>query len=146
VAIYFSEAIHPSLIGLGLVKYRSSFAIEPVTAYSLFGDLQMNVQVIERDGQPEYAVLPWDQYQALLRAAGQTDEKPVSATVSTRANLTQLASLRESKGIAGEQMARSVGISPHYLNMIEKGERRPDDAILRALAWHLGIEGWEPQP
>ncbi|MEX5451809.1 transcriptional regulator, partial [Stutzerimonas stutzeri] len=24
----------------------------------------MNVQVIMRDGSPEYAVLPWDEYQA----------------------------------------------------------------------------------
>ncbi len=30
----------------------------------------MNVQVIMRDGSPEYAVLPWDEYQALLNAVG----------------------------------------------------------------------------
>ena len=28
----------------------------------------MNVQVIERDGEPEYAVVPWADYQALLQA------------------------------------------------------------------------------
>jgi hypothetical protein len=26
----------------------------------------MSVQVIMRDGKPEYAVLPWEEYQALL--------------------------------------------------------------------------------
>jgi hypothetical protein len=26
--------------------------------------------------------------------------------------------------------------------MIEAGERRPDAAIRRSLAWHLGIGGW----
>ena len=31
----------------------------------------MGIQVISRDGQPEYAVVPWEQYQALLKAAGQ---------------------------------------------------------------------------
>ena len=30
----------------------------------------MTVQIIARDGEPEYAVLPWADYQALLRAAG----------------------------------------------------------------------------
>ncbi|NAT18085.1 transcriptional regulator, partial [Pseudomonas syringae pv. actinidifoliorum] len=30
----------------------------------------MDLQVISRDGEPEYAVLPWAQYQALLKAAG----------------------------------------------------------------------------
>ncbi|MDP0920010.1 transcriptional regulator, partial [Klebsiella pneumoniae] len=31
----------------------------------------MDIQIISRNGEPEYAVLPWDQYQALLKAAGQ---------------------------------------------------------------------------
>lgn len=30
----------------------------------------MDLQVISRDGEPEYAVLPLAQYQALLKAAG----------------------------------------------------------------------------
>jgi hypothetical protein len=30
--------------------------------------------------------------------------------------------------------------------MIESGERQPDAAIQRALAWHLGVDGWEAQP
>jgi len=29
----------------------------------------MNVQTINRDGKPEYVVLPWADYQALLEAA-----------------------------------------------------------------------------
>ena len=71
----------------------------------------MDVQVILREGQPEYAVLPWAQYQALLKAAGQ-------------------------------ELARQVGISPHYLNMIEAGEREADSAIRRSLARALGVTGW----
>jgi hypothetical protein len=27
--------------------------------------------------------------------------------------------------------------------MIESGERQPDSAIRRALAWHLGVSSWE---
>jgi hypothetical protein len=33
-------------------------------------------------------------------------------------------------------------VSPAYLAMIESGERQPDAAIRRALAWHLGVAGW----
>ncbi|ATB64409.1 helix-turn-helix domain-containing protein [Pseudomonas mosselii] len=110
----------------------------------------MGIQVISRDGQPEYAVVPWEQYQKLLAAAGQA---PAAAPDSTSHNestqpsaslssLDQLASLRQAKGLAPEQLARSVGISPAYLAMIESGERRPDAAILRSLAWHLGVAGW----
>lgn len=106
----------------------------------------MSVQIIARDGEPEYAVLPWADYQALLQAAGRV---PVVETASGRPisdavkpGLDQLQALRESKGLTAETLARSVGISPHYLAMIERGERQPDAAILRSLAWSLGLEGW----
>jgi DNA-binding XRE family transcriptional regulator len=105
----------------------------------------MNVQVIERDGQPEYAVLPWAQYQALLQAAGQVPKAAAAVADSNKPTLDQLAALREAKGMSAEQLARNVGISPHYLRMIESGERQPDAAIQRALAWHLGVAGWEAQ-
>jgi DNA-binding transcriptional regulator YiaG len=102
----------------------------------------MSVQVIQRDGTPEYAVLPWAEYQALLQAAGQA-VVAAPADTGNRPPLSQLAALREAKGLSPEQLARNVGVSPHYLAMIESAERQPDDAILRALAWHLGVEGWE---
>ncbi|MBS7689930.1 helix-turn-helix transcriptional regulator [Pseudomonas lalucatii] len=102
----------------------------------------MNVQVIKSDGEPQYAVLPWAEYQALLQAAGRV--APVAAPqVAEAPALSQLARLREAKGLSAEQLARAVGISPHYLGMIESGERQPDAAIQRALAWTLGVAGWE---
>ena len=110
----------------------------------------MAIQVINRDGQPEYAVVPWDQYQALLKAAGQPEAvapvaKQTSEASSSPASLpafSELAALRQAKGLAAEQLARSVGISPAYLAMIESGERQPDSAIRRSLAWELGLPGW----
>ncbi|MGG5292174.1 helix-turn-helix domain-containing protein [Pseudomonas shirazensis] len=112
----------------------------------------MEIQVISRDDKPEYAVIPWEQYQALLVAAGQapasslakveqTPAGPAAAPASLPA-ITELARLREAKGLAPEALARSVGISPAYLAMIEAGEREAGAPILRSLAWHLGIAGW----
>ena len=92
----------------------------------------MSVQVIMRDGQAEYAVLPWAEYQALLRAAGQATTE--TAAEPARKALGQLKSLREAQGQSLEQLARAVGISPHYLGLIESGEREPDEAIKRGLA------------
>lgn len=97
----------------------------------------MNVQVIEREGQPEYAVLAWTDYQELLRAAGRLGasaavEAPAPAQPAFA--LENLRSLREARRMEVEQLARAVGISPHYLALIESGERQPDQAILRALA------------
>ncbi|OII58167.1 transcriptional regulator [Pseudomonas putida] len=108
----------------------------------------MGIQVISRDGQPEYAVVPWEQYQALLKAAGQAPaELPASKAQGDAASaplpaFSEVAQIRQAKGIAPEQLARNVGVSPAYLAMIESGERQPDAAIRRALAWHLGVAGW----
>ncbi|WP_432219025.1 helix-turn-helix domain-containing protein [Pseudomonas kribbensis] len=112
----------------------------------------MDIQIIARDGEPEYAVLPWAQYQALLKAAGinealsQPAPAPLAATPDPiLPGLDQLRSLREGKGIAIEALARTVGISPSYLAMIESGERLPDAAIRRSLAWELTVPGWREQ-
>jgi len=108
----------------------------------------MGIQVISRDGQPEYAVVPWEQYQTLLKAAGQAPAEGVaeaaqpSAPAASLPAFSEVAQLRQAKGIAPEQLARNVGVSPAYLAMIESGERQPDAAIRRALAWHLGVAGW----
>lgn len=112
---------------------------------------RMDLQVISRDGEPEYAVLPWAQYQALLRAAGLSAApaatNPAQSPAASEASaelpaLDQLGPLRVAKGLELAQLARTVGISPSYLEMIERGERVPDAAILRSLAWELGIMGW----
>lgn len=59
--------------------------------------------------------------------------------------LAHLRNLREAKGLAIEALARTVGISPSYLGLIESGERQPDAAIRRSLAWELGIAGWRDE-
>jgi len=111
----------------------------------------MDIQIISRDGEPEYAVLPWDQYQALLKAAGQQQPSPMpSPTVQAAPDqdlrpLADLRGLREAKGLAIETLARTVGISPSYLGLIESGERQPDAAIRRSLAWELGVAGWRDE-
>ncbi|AHC75909.1 helix-turn-helix transcriptional regulator [Pseudomonas aeruginosa] len=101
----------------------------------------MNVQVITRDGEAEYAVLPWAEYQALLAAAGRP---AASVAVETTAPAPPSASLlerREARGLSLEQVAREVGISPSYMAMIERGERgerEASEAILFALERVLG--------
>ncbi|AZF31307.1 Transcriptional regulator, Cro/CI family [Pseudomonas sp. R4-35-07] len=111
----------------------------------------MDIQIISRNGEPEYAVLPWDQYQALLKAAGQqppTFASSPAAPTATDQDLHPLAALRglrEAKGLAIETLARTVGISPSYLGLIETGERQPDAAIRRSLAWELGVAGWREE-
>ncbi|SEH94389.1 Helix-turn-helix domain-containing protein [Stutzerimonas xanthomarina] len=100
-----------------------------------------------RDGLPEYAVLPWEEYQALLTSGHDASVAvPVEAsTPGTLPKFSTLLALREAKGLSQEALARLVGISPAYLGLIEGGERDPDNAIRRALARALEIEGWQQE-
>ncbi len=97
-------------------------------------------------------LLPWAQYQALLKAAGirrasaALAPEPHAATPDADSSGSGSATqLREGKGIAIEALARTVGISPSYLAMIESGERLPDAAIRRSLAWELTVPGWRDE-
>ncbi|UUY08055.1 helix-turn-helix domain-containing protein [Pseudomonas sp. J452] len=103
----------------------------------------MSVQVITRDGEAEYAVLPWAEYQALLQAAGRTAAAAPQEPQGNAVALSELVALREAQGLSQADLARAVGISPHYLNLFESGERQPDGAILRALGRVLGVSAWE---
>lgn len=110
----------------------------------------MGIQVISREGQPEYAVVPWAEYQALLVKAGvapavaaaAAEPAPVAAAQAPLPAFAELGQIRSAKGLEAATLARAVGISPHYLAMIESGEREPDAAIKRSLAWELGVPGW----
>lgn len=107
----------------------------------------MSMQVIMRDGLPEYAVLPWDEYQALLAKAGvSSGARPVPAPVTApHPSFADLSSLREAKGMSQAVLAQAVGISPAYLALIESGEREASDPIRRALARALEVPGWEQE-
>ncbi|HHX34250.1 MAG TPA: helix-turn-helix transcriptional regulator [Gammaproteobacteria bacterium] len=103
----------------------------------------MNVQVIARDGKPEYAVLPWEQYLQLLKDAGR--DKTGADQEQPLASLRELKSLREQASLTLENVAREAGISPHYLQMIESGEREVSDVLKRTLARALNVPGWQDE-
>ncbi|MCI0919125.1 helix-turn-helix transcriptional regulator [Pseudomonas stutzeri] len=103
----------------------------------------MSVQVIMRDGVPEYAVLPWDEYQALLSACGQGPAATAAPEASAALpRFSELRAMREARGMALDALARAVGISPSYLDLIESGDRDPGEAIRRSLARAMEIDGW----
>ncbi|GAB3106167.1 helix-turn-helix transcriptional regulator [Aestuariicella hydrocarbonica] len=127
----------------------------------------MSVQVIMKDGRPEWAVLPYTEYEALLaRVEALESGAPAPASTEIRAEdsrnlrktmMEQLqnvasvsqagsfqgekaAKLRLSKGLDEAHIAREIGISPVYLKQIESGEREPSEPILRNIARALGVD------
>jgi DNA-binding XRE family transcriptional regulator len=105
----------------------------------------MSIQVIMRDGLPEYAVLPWSEYQALLAKSGVTSSATAASATAPQPSFANLSSLRQARGLSQAVLAQSVGISPAYLGLIESGERDPGEPIRRALARALEVPGWEQE-
>jgi len=117
----------------------------------------MNVQTIDRDGKPEYAVLPWSEYQALLEAAedaadgalldtfrkelaSSAEETIPSSVVDALLGGTSPVKVwREYRGLTQETLAARSGISKAYLCQIEKGTREGANKTLYALAAVLDV-------
>lgn len=105
----------------------------------------MDVQIIWKQGEPDYAVLSWVDYQQLLSEAGRDAQgrKPVTAANSPAVPLSSLRRLREARSMTLEALAREAGISPSYLQMIEAGEREPSAVLLRSLGRIFDVPAWD---
>ena len=97
----------------------------------------MSVQVIMRDGEPEYAVIPWADYKALTAKQQVVDVAPDKPVM-----LAELKRLREAQGLDIASLAQQVGVSPAYMAMFETGERVPSAPIRRSLAQALKVSGF----
>lgn len=110
----------------------------------------MSVQVIMKDGRPEWAVIPYAEYEALLAKASrapvvsavEADSAPVESVQKIQApafSRARLAALKQSVGKDTAAIAKDAGISPVYCRQIEQGEREPSEAIIRGLAQALSV-------
>lgn len=115
------------------------------------------VQVIERDGKPEWAVLPYDTYLQLAEDAEMLqDIRDYDATKAAIAQGTEelipaevvfalldggnpVKVWRDYRGLGQQQLAEMVGISTPYLSQIETGKRSGTAEMLRAIATALGV-------
>lgn len=117
----------------------------------------MNIQTIDRDGKPEYVVLPWADYQTLLQAAedaidgalldafrkklvaGEDETVPAAVLDALLAGVNPVKVWREYRGLAQDALAAQAGISKAYLCQIETGKRGGAIKTVRALAAALGV-------
>ena len=117
----------------------------------------MKVQTIERDGKPEYAILPWSEYQALLGAmenavdvalletfrqqleTGEEETVPATVLEALLAGFNPLKVWREYRGLTQEVLASHSGISKAYLCQLETGKRQGSIKTLSAIASALGV-------
>lgn len=118
----------------------------------------MNVQIIERDGAPEWAVLPYAEYERLMArledaqdredavairtALMQGDEERVPAAVADRlmGGEAPLRVWREHRGMSQQQLAEAAGVSQAMITMIETGRRTGQVSTLRRVAGVLEVD------
>ena len=117
----------------------------------------MSVQVIERNGKPEWAVLPYETYLQLveqaellqdLRDYGQTKAAlengveeiiPLEVAYALLDGENPVKVWREQRGLSQAQLAEAAGISTPYLSQIETGKRKASLKVLSAIADRLGV-------
>ncbi len=115
------------------------------------------VQIIERDGKPEYAVLPYDVYMQLVEEAemlqdirdydsvktaidqGKEELIPGEVVFALLDGENPVKVWREYRGLTQQQLAEKVEISTPYLSQIETGKRIGTTEVLVTIARALEV-------
>ena len=114
----------------------------------------MKVQIIEKNGKPEWAVIPYREYRRLSEAAEMAedvrdfdeaisrDEETVPHAVVQRLVMGEqpVKVWREYSGLTQAALARAARITPAYLSQIETGVREGSVRVLTALARTLQVD------
>ena len=120
------------------------------------GERPMNVQVIERNGNPEWAVIPYPEYIHLIEATEMLQDvraydlaiKAVESGEELVPSEVMYAILdgenpirvwREYRGLTQQQVSETAGISKPYLSQIESGKRTGRTEVLSAIAKALKL-------
>ena len=118
--------------------------------------MSMNVQIIEKDGIPEWAVIPYRTYQQLLEdaemlqdirdydAALQAIEEgeeliPGEVVDALVDGENPIRVWREYRGMTQQQLAKVAEISVPYLSQLESGKRKGSTSVLGAIAKGLDL-------
>lgn len=119
--------------------------------------MKENIQLIERDGKPEWAVLPYEEYLKLLEQAemledirdydeakaelekGEDELIPSEVVFAIIDGENPIRVWREYRGLTQQKLADAAGISKPYLSQIETGKRKGTTEILSAIARALEV-------
>lgn len=108
-------------------------------------------QIIHHDGKPMYAVIPYDEYTALLRKAEEMEDRRPDEEVtlphevvkrSTLGGVSLVRAWREYLGLSQKEVASRMGISQPSFAKMEATETKNRPATLKKIAEAMGIQ-WE---
>jgi DNA-binding XRE family transcriptional regulator len=119
--------------------------------------MKEEIQIIERDGKPEWAVLPYEEYLQLLDQSelledirdfdsinaaidrGEEELIPAEVIYAILDGENPIKVWREYRELTQQQLADTAGISKPYLSQIETGKRTGTTEILSAIAKALDV-------
>jgi DNA-binding XRE family transcriptional regulator len=140
-----------------MLPSASGWAFEDADEDTLTGwCVPMSVQVIEKDGKPEWAVIPYEEYQRLLEepemlqdiqaydeaklsVAGGEELIPSEVTYAILDGENPVRVWREYRGLTQQHVAEKAGISEPYLSQLETGQRKGTMEVLSAIARVLDV-------
>lgn len=117
----------------------------------------MNIQIIERDGKPEWAVIPYEVYLQLTEEAemlqdirdydaaratverGEEELIPSDVVYAILDGENPIKVWREYRKLTQQQLAEAVGISTPYLSQIETSKRTGTTEVLTTIAKVLKV-------
>ena len=117
----------------------------------------MKAQIIEKDGRPEFAVIPYEDYRHFLElledeadarvvaefheayTAGREFLVPDEIVRRELAGESSIKLWREHRGMTQQELATRAGISKPYLSQIETGKRQGTVETLSAIARSLNV-------
>jgi len=119
--------------------------------------MKEEIQIIERDGKPEWAILPYEEYLKLIEQAelledirdfdeisaaierGDEELIPAEVVNAILDGRNPIKVWREFRGLTQQQLANVVRISKPYLSQIEAGKRTGTTDVLAAIAKALDV-------
>ena len=120
--------------------------------------MSAHVQIIEKNGQPEYAVVPIEQYRHLLALAEdaedvRTADKAMAELAAGKDELipgeivdrllsgavNPVLVWREYRGFTQEALAKKAGVGKSYISQIESGKKSGSVAVLKKIADTLRV-------
>lgn len=116
----------------------------------------MNVQIIEKDGHPEWAVVPYSDYENLVKAAEALEDIraydeakaqiadgeeliPSEVTFALLDGESPIKVWRKHRDLTLQELAEQAKISKPYLSQLESGKRTGSTEVLKQIAKALNL-------
>jgi DNA-binding XRE family transcriptional regulator len=98
-----------------------------------------NVQFIEQNGKPTFAVIPYEDYLRLLPPEDVSIPHEVVGLV-VRGGMNLVKAWRTHLGLTQAQVAKNTGMSQAAISQMEKGEKNLRTKTLEKLAVAMGLD------